>query len=328
MPGHDLDATQVRLAADAVNAARRDLDAAVDRREESREAWARWEAAAARFHQALGVLYPDDFWAALERLRNGDASAAEPAIAFLEVDPWCFRSGYAKETILRALKRVDVTPRQAKRLRAVVLRAVDSGDRREFRGYCQLARRLDDHELRARLLDRLRSPDAGTARRALWMLDALRVELGTEDRARVLSIIESAASDLQWWRTARWVGQVARRYADDRWLASLLDRAAGSGSDAPAALRLLGKVPAPPTEVQRRALASHVLSQVATGDDETWLESTAVLADSPDLRRDLLSAYQSAGDPEVQRRAGWAINAIRRAARDGWPGDALDSPER
>lgn len=37
------------------------------------------------------------------RLRSGDDTAIDPALLFLEADPWCFRSGYLKESLMRAL---------------------------------------------------------------------------------------------------------------------------------------------------------------------------------------------------------------------------------
>jgi hypothetical protein len=130
------EATRIRRAIGLVEEKQSRLNDAIEERHEGREAWARWEDAAREWHEAMALLYPKEFWDGLERLRTGDRTAIEPAITFLEVDPWCFRSGYAKETILRFLKRADLSDEQAGRLRTVNLNAVDIGDRREFRGYC------------------------------------------------------------------------------------------------------------------------------------------------------------------------------------------------
>lgn len=45
----------------------------------------------------------DPFEDVPSRLRNGDETAIEPALRFLEADPWCFRSGYLKASLMRAL---------------------------------------------------------------------------------------------------------------------------------------------------------------------------------------------------------------------------------
>jgi hypothetical protein len=147
--------TRIRRAVELVEEKQDRLDEAVGDRHQGREAWARWEDAAREWHEAMALLYPKEFWDGLERLRTGDPTAIEPAITFLEVDPWCFRSGYAKETILRLLKRANLSDEQAERLRSVIVRAVDVGDRREFRGYCKLARHVVDDPLSVTLLERL-----------------------------------------------------------------------------------------------------------------------------------------------------------------------------
>lgn len=316
-------ATRLRRAAELVEEKQYRLDEAVGDRHQSREAWARWEDAAREWHEAMALLYPKEFWDGLERLRTGDPTAIDPAITFLEVDPWRFRSGYAKETILRYLKRADLGDEQTARLRAVILNAVDVGDRREFRGYCKLARHIVDDGLRVALLERLRSSNPGQARRALWVLDALREPLGPDDRTTAQMILWNAASDTEWWRVSGWVRPYVARYGDVEWVDRLLARAVGGGRDGGSALRLLGAVRVAPSEEQRRVLASLVLGEIQRGEDEGWLESTAILADSQAFRDELVEAYQAASDPDVRRRAWWAINAIRRSARDGWPSDDL-----
>ena len=316
---------RIRRAAELVEETQRRLNAAVEERHTSREAWARWENAAREWHEAMALLYPDEFWESIERLRNGDRDAIEPAITFLEVDPWAFRSGYAKETILRFLKRADLDDEQAARLRKVIVAVVDAGDRREFRGYCRLARRVADDGLRLALLERLRSSDRGRARRALWVLDPLGGPLSPDDRAVAQRVLESAATDLDWRRVSSWVRAFMRRYADQPWVDRLLGRAVEGGRDSGTALRLLSGVRIAPTADQRRTMGSLVLRQIERGDDEDWLESTAVLADSPAFRDELITAYRTAIEPDERRRAWWAINAIRRTAQDGWPPDDFAS---
>ena len=314
-------ATRIRRAVKLVEEKQSRLNGAVEKRHQDRDAWARWEDAARESREAMALLYPKEFWGDIERLRTGDPTAIEPAIQFLEVDPWCFRSGYAKETILRYLKRAELDDEQGGRLRLVIRNAVDVGDRREFRGYCKLARHVVDDSLRVALLERLRSSNPGRARRALWVLDALREPLGPDDRATAQAILEKAATDSEWWRVSVWVRPYVGRYGDVEWIDRLLTRATGGGRDTGPALRLLSAVRVAPTEDQRRALAVLVLRDIPRGEDESWLESTAILADSPTFRDELIEAYKAASNPDERRRAWWAINAIRRSARDGWPGD-------
>jgi hypothetical protein len=317
------EAARIRRAAQLVDEKHSRLNKAADERDQDREAWTRWEDAAREWHEAMALLYPKEFWDGIERLRRGDAAAIEPAITFLEVDPWCFRSGYAKETILRFLKRADLSVEQSARLRAVILAAVDVGDRREFRGHSKLARHVVDDGLRMALLERLRSSDPGRARRALWILDALREPLGPDDRLSAQAVLEAEAAGSEWWRVSAWVRPYVGRYGDIEWTDRLLARAVGGGPESGKALRLLSALPVAPSEEQRRVLAFLVVREIRHGEDEGWLESTAVLADSPAFRDELIEAYNGASTSDEQRRAWWAINAIRRSVRDGWPGDAF-----
>ena len=143
------------------------------RRSESREAWAAWEQACRDFHSYESPKRFIESADGRRRLREGDAKLVEHAIAFLELDPYVFRSGYAKAAIIRCIKRLPFTPAQIQRLQGVVLRALDKCDRREFRAYCRLAAALDSPALDARIRERLDSPDAAVRRRARYVLDYL-----------------------------------------------------------------------------------------------------------------------------------------------------------
>ena len=117
--------------------------------------------------------YDWDFWRDMELLKGGDQSHMEQAIAFLEADPWFYGSGYAKEDIVPALKRLPLSSDFAARLVSVVLNMVDRRNGREFRAYQQLACKVDSPELREGLTQRMDSGDADIRRRARWVLAAL-----------------------------------------------------------------------------------------------------------------------------------------------------------
>lgn len=98
----------------------------------------------------------------------------DAAIKFLEKDEWEFGSGYVKADLIRLVKKLDLKPDQADRLRRVLLAVVDDRDRREFRAYCRLASKLDSEQLRNELALRLEGEDDGIRRRAQWMLHYLK----------------------------------------------------------------------------------------------------------------------------------------------------------
>jgi uncharacterized protein (TIGR02996 family) len=132
-----------------------------------------YEQARRLFHAASAAAWPPRFWEDLRRLRSGDAAALETAVAFLEADPWFFRSGYAKESLIRFLCRLELAQEHVARLRRVVLAAVDGRHRREFRSYCRLARKVDGPEVRSELVRRLGHDDARVRRHARWVFAAL-----------------------------------------------------------------------------------------------------------------------------------------------------------
>lgn len=132
--------------------------------------------ALARLNAALEALYSPELWSAVANLSAGDATGTPTCLAFLEADPWCFRSGYVKETIIRHLRHVDLSPQERERVIEILVFAVKSGPRREFREYCRTARALSDGEFEQRL-EELRGNilnGDGVRRRAGWMLDAIR----------------------------------------------------------------------------------------------------------------------------------------------------------
>jgi hypothetical protein len=59
-----------------------------------------------------------------ERIEGGDPRAVAPAIDFLDADPRCFRSGYAKEHLCHYLARFDLTRSEKQRLGPIVSTAL------------------------------------------------------------------------------------------------------------------------------------------------------------------------------------------------------------
>lgn len=155
-----------------LNAAQRRLQETFNRRDRSPAACAAWSSAAKDMKAAFRRMYPPEFQDAFERLRQGDRNAIEPAVSFLEADPYSFRSGYIKADLIRFLKRMDLDPEFRQRLRGVLLEVVEAQPRREFREYCRLATALDTPELRSALRERTGKPPP-IGRQARWMLEAL-----------------------------------------------------------------------------------------------------------------------------------------------------------
>ncbi|MGE3075763.1 MAG: hypothetical protein AB7N24_18755 [Dehalococcoidia bacterium] len=133
--------------------------------------WLHWHWTA--FH----AMYPGESWHRISALARQDTTGVEDALVFLETDPWCFRSGYAKQTIVRLLRHVPLTDAQRDRLLASLLKPVVAGPRWEFREYCKTARAFSTPEFEGRLrilAGQLQHPaESGEQQRARWMLEKI-----------------------------------------------------------------------------------------------------------------------------------------------------------
>ncbi len=130
-------------------------------------------AARGEYVEAREAFYSSEFLDQVERLRNGDQSAIECAIVFIEIDPWHFRSGYLKQKLARYLRHVPLSDSDAQRLRAGILAALTKGQREDLKEYIRLARVLDTPAFRAALQALATGPDEGTRWRAERMLVGL-----------------------------------------------------------------------------------------------------------------------------------------------------------
>jgi hypothetical protein len=79
-----------------------------------------------RSRMARERLYSPAWEANVTALQQGDATAVDASMDFLDADPICFRSGYVKERLCRFLSRIDLTEVQRTRLIPIVTKALGS----------------------------------------------------------------------------------------------------------------------------------------------------------------------------------------------------------
>jgi hypothetical protein len=300
--------------ADHMNACDRRMKSAWHERSSSEEARVAWVDAGSDLNDAVELLY-DGLGAAIGKSKLGDSDAAEYLVAFLEADPWCFRSGYMKERILAALQRAELSGLQQERLRNVLLNAVDAGYRREFRSSCRLAKRLADGVLVGELRRRLAaSPDRHLRRRALWMLAYVPEGLEGQEHA-VRDILIDSAGDEDWFRVSDWVRDLCRRFTNDEFAARVRNMAfSADEATARRGLRLLRSAIRQPLDAgERLALEPRIIDAVhGRGPAINLMESLAAIADTGRLRRRLADIAMNAESP-VKRYARWALNAAAEA---------------
>jgi hypothetical protein len=169
-------AEELTALADTVRRAHARVHETFAARDQSPEAWAAWQDAAADFHKTLAVMYGSStFDERIADIRKGDPTSVGKAITFLEVDPWCFGAGYVKERLISSLKGVDLDPRQVDRLTMAFGRvAMDNRGRRELRDWCRLASsQLDLSSLRRVFGELATSPEPRLRLKGEWLLREL-----------------------------------------------------------------------------------------------------------------------------------------------------------
>ena len=176
-----------------------------------------------------------------DALAAGDVSAAGPALAYLEADPYYFGSGYARNRLAGRLARVPLTGPELSRARELVMAGVDGRPHCGQAALGRLARAVADNRLRRGLRERLHSVDPATARRALRILtDVRHPGLAAVDlRAARMLVLEDAGTDpflaprverlARWLWTPQWRDELrdtARRHGPHRAGANRLVEAA------------------------------------------------------------------------------------------------------
>jgi hypothetical protein len=111
--------------------------------------------------------------AVLLEIRQTSGVWRNTALLFLEVDPWFFRSGYLKEKLCHVLKQASLTPREKQRVQEILLYAVTTRFRREFRFYSRLACQVWDKPFLNRLHQLACAAEARTRVQARWMLEQI-----------------------------------------------------------------------------------------------------------------------------------------------------------
>ena len=92
------------------------LHEAFAHRDDNAQSHARWEEACAEFHRRYELLaFPGGPRNARDLLRAGDQEAIEYALAFLEVRPYFFRSGYMYKDFIRVLRNCPLSTSQRSR---------------------------------------------------------------------------------------------------------------------------------------------------------------------------------------------------------------------
>lgn len=96
------------------------------------------------------------------------------AFAYIDNDPYFFRSGYILESLLQRVKKLSLTELEKESIRQTILKRVETRALRNFRHLCRLIPRIEDDQFRYELRSRAKSKDPQMRRRAEFALSYLR----------------------------------------------------------------------------------------------------------------------------------------------------------
>ena len=155
----------------AAMTAQRNLHAAfrevTHRNDDQHLATRRWTALLAENQRKFIDTFPGGFDHAWEKVARGDLTDLNNLVAYLEADPWHFRSGYFKELIARRLGKITLERDVADRLIVVIERRLREGPSTfEFKQYVRLGGKLARARLIGVALELWNSVDHKTAFRA------------------------------------------------------------------------------------------------------------------------------------------------------------------
>jgi hypothetical protein len=129
-------------------------------------------------------------------LRNaavaGDEDAVWAAIAFLDADPYLFRSGYMKRRLLKDLRRIALTREQQEMLADIALRLIDFGPRGVgyFAEFAKLVATIATGPTVGALQARLSGTDPRVMTRARFVLNEIRTVRSASARPSNVSATE------------------------------------------------------------------------------------------------------------------------------------------
>lgn len=247
-------------------------------------------------------------------LRANETGAADAALTFLEADPWTFRSGYAKERLLRRLASAPLDAQQERRAVELVKAWTTGRPRREFRPLTRFARRFDA-ALHPWALQKLKSPDRITRRQALWLVTALPGPVATSDDIDVVreALVESCSGDPELWSRTSWLRTSVRQVWSQEWEDELVGRALDQEQLGLGELRLLGYTCVVElTPAQRQRLQAAILEEVRTESLDLPFESLTRWTADDDLLHAAESLRQDS-DGWTATRAWWVVRAIKLA---------------
>jgi hypothetical protein len=135
-----------------------------------------WQKACGQFQNEYDRLaFPGGLEHGLKLLKEQDPTTIATAIEYLQVNPYCFRSGYVKQKIVTVLKKAALNKKHIAQLQLTLIDTITRKNTMEFREYCRLARAVQDDAFIAKISMLIKeSADPLSVKKAERMLKAIQ----------------------------------------------------------------------------------------------------------------------------------------------------------
>ena len=132
-----------------------------DKSQSHREEWLKAAALFRNHHSSI-----DNWMQEIEGSEICDwQNAREFVFQYLTVDPVYFRSGYAKEMLVKKLKKCVLTNEESQILRTLIVNRIQSGGQREFKKFCQLIPKIQNEAFNEEVIILANAKDSNVASR-------------------------------------------------------------------------------------------------------------------------------------------------------------------
>lgn len=134
-----------------------------------------WLKATAEYHNYRTSI--DDWMRDISQSEIFDwEDARDFTFQYLSVDPVYHGSGYAKEMLVKKLKKCEFSLKEAEVLRILIIRRIQSGGQREFKKFCQLIPKIQTRAFCDEVTDLANAKDASVSSRGKIALRYLNDE--------------------------------------------------------------------------------------------------------------------------------------------------------
>ncbi len=105
-----------------------------------------------------------------------DSNLREFVFAYIECDPYFYRSGYILEKLIQKVKKLNLTHAEKKSIQRLLIRRIETRALRNFRNICRLIPKVETEEFYREVCNRSKSRNPDVKRRAEFAIEYFPID--------------------------------------------------------------------------------------------------------------------------------------------------------